>query len=267
MSPRPPAAINPAVLWGPDATRRFLVGCASLALGMIAWEVVARRYFTPVRLPPLTLIFERGVETAADGELARHVGASLFRILAGFVIGSAAGIALGLGMGAVATLRRFLDPIVNFLRFIPPIAWISPFLIWFGIGELSKVLLITYTVTFMVMLNTYAGVAAIPKNRLRVAQCLGASRWQIFLLVMAPATVAYILTGMRIAMGNAFTTIVTAEMIAAQAGLGYLILVSKNFGATDLIFLGMIMLGILGLVTDRLFVLAIHRYARRYHLE
>jgi len=176
-------------------------------------------------------------------------------------------VLLGLAMGAFAPVRRFLDPIVNFLRFIPPIAWLSPFLIWFGIGETTKVLLITYTVTFMVMLNTLAGIIAIPKNRIRVAQCLGASRVQIFAFVVVPACVAYILTGMRIAMGNAFVTIVTAEMIAAQAGLGYLILVSKNFGGTDLIFLGMITLGILGLLTDRLFVMAIGRYARRYHLQ
>jgi NitT/TauT family transport system permease protein len=252
-------------MWNPDAGRHFAVGCASLVVGMIAWEIAARTFFTPVRLPPLSQVWDRGLETALDGKLAAHVGASMFRIMAGFVIGSAVGILLGLAMGAVTSLRRFLEPIVNFLRFIPPIAWISPFLIWFGIGELSKVLLITYTVTFMVMLNTYAGVLAIPRNRIRVAQCFGGTRWQIFRLVMAPATVAYILTGMRIAMGNAFTTIVTAEMIAAQVGLGYLILVSKNFGGTDLIFLGMIMLGILGLVTDRIFVFLIDRYARRFH--
>lgn len=256
-----------ATLWSPAATRAFVIGCVSLAIGMLVWEYAARRYFTPVRLPPLSQIWDRAIESTLDGQLPTHIGASMFRILAGFVVGSAAGILLGLGMGAFASVRRFLDPIVNFLRFIPPIAWLSPFLIWFGIGETTKVLLITYTVTFMVMLNTLAGIIAIPRNRIRVAQCLGASRWQIFVYVMTPAAVAYILTGMRIAMGNAFVTIVTAEMIAAQAGLGYLILVSKNFGGTDLIFLGMITLGILGLVTDRLFVLAIDRYARRYHLQ
>ena len=255
------------MLWSPAATRAVVIGCVSLAIGMIVWEYAARHYFTPVRLPPLSLIWQRAVESTLDGQLPMHIGASMFRILAGFVVGSAVGILLGLGMGTFVSVRRFLDPIVNFLRFIPPIAWLSPFLIWFGIGETTKVLLITYTVTFMVMLNTLAGIIAIPRNRIRVAQCLGASRWQIFIYVMTPAAVAYILTGMRIAMGNAFVTIVTAEMIAAQAGLGYLILVSKNFGGTDLIFLGMITLGILGLVTDRLFVWAIDRYARRYHLQ
>jgi NitT/TauT family transport system permease protein len=249
------------------ASRHFLIGVVSVLVGMIVWELAARWYFTPVRLPPLSQIGERAIETLRNGELTRNVAASLYRIGAGFAAGSAVGIVLGLAMGAFSAVRRFLDPIVNFLRFIPPIAWISPFLIWFGIGELSKVLLITYTVTFMVMLYTIAGVLAIPRNRIRVAQCLGATRWQIFLHVMAPATVAHILTGMRIAMSNAFVTIVTAEMIAAQAGLGYLILVSKNYGGTDLIFLGMVTLGILGLVTDRLFVVAIERYARRYHLQ
>src|SRR5258708_24459401 len=105
-------------------------------------------------------------------------------------------------MLSVGAVRRFLAPIVNFLRFIPPIAWLSPFLIWFGIGETTKVLLITYTVTFMVMLNTLAGIIAIPRNRIRVAQCFGASRWQIFAYVMTPAAVAYILTRMPIAMGT-----------------------------------------------------------------
>src|SRR5438309_9107878 len=127
--------------WAPSATRSFIVGCVSLAIGMIAWEIVARRYFTPVRLPPLSQIWNRAVETALDGQLAKHIGASMFRILAGFVVGSVIGILLGLGMGAFASVRRFLDPIVNFLRFIPPIAWLSPFLIWFGIGETTKVLL------------------------------------------------------------------------------------------------------------------------------
>src|SRR5262249_38893724 len=107
--------------------RGLVVGTLALVVGAIAWEILARRYFTPVRLPPLSQFWERAVETASDGRLLQHIGASMFRILAGFVIGSAVGIVLGLAMGAFASVRRFLDPIVNFLRFIPPIAWLSPF--------------------------------------------------------------------------------------------------------------------------------------------
>ena len=108
------------------------------------------------------------------------------RNLVGFALGSVLGVSLALAMGALPIVHRLLDPIVNFIRFIPPIAWISPFLIWFGIGELSKIALITYTVTFMVLLNTLAGIYAIPRNRLRAARCLGASRWQIFCWVTIP---------------------------------------------------------------------------------
>jgi ABC-type nitrate/sulfonate/bicarbonate transport system permease component len=247
--------------------RPLLIGSASLATGMVIWELSARLLANPVTLPQLSRIGRQAIDTFLDGTLEANVGASLFRIFAGFALGSALGMLLGLAMGMLTWVRRFLDPIVNFLRFIPPIAWISPFLIWFGIGETSKVLLITYTVTFMVVLNTMAGIYAIPRNRIRAARSMGASQLQIFRWVVVPSVVAYILTGMRIGMANAFTTIVTAEMIAAQAGLGFLILVSKNYGATDLIMLGMIMLGVLGLLTDRLFVAATGRFARRFYLH
>jgi NitT/TauT family transport system permease protein len=250
----------------PARTRPLVLGSISLLAGLVVWQLSARLFFDPVILPAPSRIAREGIDTLRDGTLVANVGASLFRIVAGFALGSALGVLLGLAMGTLDWVRRFLDPIVNFLRFIPPIAWISPFLIWFGIGETSKVLLITYTVTFMVLLNTMAGIYAIPRNRLRAARSMGASRLQIFRWVVVPSVVAYMLTGMRIGMANAFTTIVTAEMIAAQAGLGFLILVSKNYGATDLIMLGMIMLGVLGLLADRLFVAASGYFARRFYL-
>lgn len=247
--------------------RPFVIGALSLAVGMVVWELSARLVFTPVQLPPLSEVGVQAIRTLRDGSLERHVGASLYRIFAGFLVGSVLGVLLGLSMGSIGWVRRFFDPVVNFLRFIPPIAWISPFLIWFGIGETSKVLLITYTVTFMVLLNTLAGIQSIPANRLRAARCLGAGPWQLFRWVVVPSVVAYILTGMRIGMGNAFTTVVTAEMIAAQAGLGYLILVSRNYGGTDLIMLGMIMLGALGFLSDRIFVAAVRRFASQFGMR
>jgi NitT/TauT family transport system permease protein len=169
-------------------------------------------------------------------------------------------------MGFVTCIHRFLDPVVNFFRFIPPIAWISPFLIWFGIGELSKIALITYTVLFMVMLNTLSGVFSVHESKVKAAQCFGASRFEIYWWVVVPGTVRFMLDGMRIAIGNAFTTIVAAEMIAAQVGLGHLILVSRNFGATDIIFLAMIVLGLLGMGADQIFVYLTRKHARRFYL-
>jgi ABC-type nitrate/sulfonate/bicarbonate transport system permease component len=250
----------------PERSRSLVLGSISLLAGLLIWQVSARMFFSPVVLPAPSRIGREALETLRDGTLAANVAASLFRILAGFALGSVLGALLGLAMGMLGWVRRLLDPVVNFLRFIPPIAWISPFLIWFGIGETSKILLITYTVTFMVLLNTIAGISAIPRNRMRAARSMGANRRQIFCWIVVPSVVPYILTGMRIGMANAFTTIVTAEMIAAQAGLGFLILVSKNYGATDLIMLGMIVLGVLGLLTDRLFVAGSGRFARRFYL-
>jgi NitT/TauT family transport system permease protein len=257
---------------GSSRSRRDLVGLAAVLAGIVAWEIAARLFFEPLTLPPITAIVAQAASSLLGGEdllggtLLVHVAASMFRIAAGFALGSLLGVTIALAMGTIPIVHRFLDPIVNFIRFIPPIAWISPLLIWFGIGELSKVALITYTVMFMVLLNTLAGMLAIPRNRIRAARCMGANPWQIFCWVTVPATVRFILDGMRIAISNAFTTIVAAEMIAAQVGLGYLILVSRNFGGTDFIFLGMVVLGVLGFGTDRLFTFLTGRYARRFYL-
>jgi NitT/TauT family transport system permease protein len=243
----------------------------AVLIGAALWEIMARLFLVPLQLPPVTKIFGHGIALLLEAEdilgapLVVHAAVSIARISVGFLVGSLLGIMIALAMGAVTYIHRFLDPIVNFLRFIPPIAWISPFLIWFGIGELSKIALITYTVMFMVMLNTLAGIFSVHESKVMAAQCIGANRLEIYRWVVIPATVRYMLDGMRIAISNAFTTIVAAEMIAAQVGLGHLILVSRNFGATDIIFLAMIVLGLLGLGVDQFFVYLSRRYAGRFY--
>ena len=254
------------------AIRPIIVGTVSVLVGIAIWEISARLFFQPFELPPLSQIVAQGVSILSSGDkvlgatLPMHIVASLYRIVVGLLVGSLIGVTIALAMGSVALVHRLLDPIVNFFRFIPPIAWISPFLIWFGIGELSKIALIIYTVSFTVLLNTLAGIFAVHHNKLRVAQCMGASRWQIFRWVTIPASVRFMLDGMRIAIGNAFVTIVGAEMIAAETGLGYLILVSRNFGGTDIIFLAMVILGALGFCADRLFVHLAGKYTRCFYL-
>ena len=117
-------------------------------------------------------------------------------------------------------MRRLLEPYTEFLRFIPATALITVAVIWFGIGEGSKIFLIIYTTVFIVIINTAAGVAAVAPNKIRAARSLGASRAQVFFFVALPATVPYILTGMRLAMANSFVTIIAAELVAANNGLG-----------------------------------------------
>src|SRR5437879_1795772 len=128
----------------------------------------------------------------------------------------------------------------------------------------SKLFLITYTTTFIVLLNTLAAVLSVPRNKIRAAQSLGATRWQLFRLVMLPASLHGIFTGMRVGMGLSFTTVVAAEMIAADTGLGYLIINSRLWFQTDVIFVGIIALGTLGYLGDKGFQALVHRLAWRY---
>ena len=243
------------------------IGAVSIVLGLVVWQLVAEIFFTPFVLPSVSDVASRIMELIGTGELSIHIKASYLRIIIGFFFGSLLGALLGMIMGTIIHVRRLFEPLVNFLRFVPPIAWLAPVLIWFGIGETSKILLIVYTTSFMVLLNTMAGVMAVPLNQMRAARCFGASRLQIFRWILFPSTVPFIITGMYIGLTNSFATIVTAEMIAAQTGLGYLILVSRNFMATDTIFAGIITLGLLGLLTSRLFDFVSQRLAWRYYLR
>jgi NitT/TauT family transport system permease protein len=236
----------------------------SIIFGLAAWEILARWIFPNIFIPSLSQVIAKGQELVLNGEVFLHVGASIRRILLGFVIGSALGAPIGLLMGSIPTVRYLVDPYIQFFRFIPSIAWLTPAVIWFGIGELSKVMIIIYTTIFIVVINTAVGVASVPPNKIWAARMLGASKWQVFLLVTVPATMPYILTGMMLAMGSSFTTVVAAEMVGAEEGLGYLIFNSRLWMDTRAIFLAIIILGFLGFAFDLLFRHLIRRFAGRY---
>ena len=173
-----------------------------------------------VLFPPPCPVLERGWVLIEDGILQEQIVASMRRILQGFLLGSAIGIPLGLAIGSFRPVRLLLEPWTEFFRFIPAVAMITVAVIWFGIGEESKIFLIAYTTVFVVIISTAAGVGAVGRDKIRAAQCLGATRLQVFALVALPATVPYILTGMRLAMANAFVTIVAAELVASQRRAG-----------------------------------------------
>jgi NitT/TauT family transport system permease protein len=135
---------------------------------------------------------------------------------------------------------------------------------WFGIGETSKVLIVFYMTVFLVLLNTMTGVASIPRNQVRCAENYGVTRWQLFAWVVFPATLSYSVAGARIAMGNSFAAVVGAELIAANAGLGYRIVDSGQWMAMDQMFAAMLTLGLLGIAADRLARVATTRWLRRY---
>ncbi len=239
----------------------YALGFASL---FVLWHVASIYLVSSVLFPPPAIVFRKAVILVRNGVLLEHLWASVQRILVGFIAGSLLGIPIGLAMGSFRPVRLVLEPYTEFLRFIPSVAMITVAVIWFGIGEGSKIFLIIYTTIFIVILNTAAGVSAIANNKIRAAQALGATRGQIFFHVALPSTVPYILTGMRLAMANSFTTIVAAELIAANEGLGKMLWDGRMFMLVDDIFVSLVSLGLLGFAVDRMFRWSIYTFAGKY---
>lgn len=239
------------------------LGIWSVAGGLALWQLAAT-LTDNILFPTATDTLAALLSQAASGELLEHMGASLARVFAGWVTGGVLGIVAGLLIGQFRPVRDFLEPTIQFLRFVPAIAWITPFTIWAGVGELSKIMLITYGVTFMVLINTMVGVYTIAPNKIRAARSLGASPVDIFVHVTFPASIPFILTGLRIGLGNGFMMLIAAEMLAAERGLGFIIFNSRLYLATDLIFVGIVCLGALGLLCDYLLVTIGRRFLGRY---
>jgi NitT/TauT family transport system permease protein len=239
----------------------YVVGFASLFL---IWHAASTWWLGSVLFPPPWQVVKKAIELTEEGVLGEQVAVSLMRIFSGFVCGTMIGIPVGLAIGSFTFVRRLLEPYTEFLRFIPATALITVAVIWFGIGETSKIFLITYTTVFIIIINTAAGVAAVAPNKIRAARSLGANRTQIFFFVAFPATVPYILTGMRLAMANSFVTIIAAELVAANNGLGKMIWDSRMYMLVDQIFVALLVLGLLGFTADRLFRWGIYAFAGRF---
>lgn len=239
-----------------------LMYCVSIMVFFLLWQLAAIIYNSPLFPTPIRTAdtFSQLALTQLPGDIV----ISAYRVLVGFAIGALAGTALGLAMGSYGPVRSLFEPYVNFLRFIPPIAWFTPAVIWFGIGESSKVFLIVYTTTFVVVLNTIAGVQAVPAKKVLVAKMFGASHLQQFCRITIPSALPYIMTGFRLASGNSFMTLVAAEMLGANQGIGFLIMNARLWAATDQVFVGMFVLGCMGYGMDVLLRCAIRQWGWRY---
>ena len=240
------------------------ISVLAFSILVAAWYLAARAINIPALFPTPLDVWLKAVTLIESGELQEHVLISFARVLVGWSMGSVIAIVVGLLMGNVRFIRVFLEAYLEFFRYVPSLSMVTLAMIWFGIGEASKYFLIIYGTVFIVTLNTIAGIVSIPSAKLRAARALGANQLQIFVYVTLPASIPFILTGMRIAMGTAFTTIVAAEMVSAQSGLGFLIFSSRNFMQTDAIFVGIISLGILGFLTDRVMRFLIVTFGKRY---
>ncbi|NDG48779.1 MAG: ABC transporter permease [Rhodospirillales bacterium] len=238
---------------------------AGFALLFLVWHLAAIFVVKSALFPSPIPVFVRAQWLIEENILQEQVWASLRRILQGFALGTALGIPIGLAIGSFKPVRVLLEPWTEFFRFIPAVAMITVSVIWFGIGEESKIFLIAYTTIFVIIISTAAGVGAVERNKIRAAQALGASRFQVFALVALPATVPFILTGMRLAMANSFVTIVAAELIASNDGLGKMLWDARLFMEINDIFVALVALGLLGFATDRCFRFAIRAFAGRYN--
>jgi len=242
----------------------FALSAGSALAFLAVWQLASTLLVDPFFLPPPTEVLKGGIELASEGTLHSSVLISMMRILSGWLLGSAVAIPIGLLVGTSVVARAIVDPFIHFFRFVPAIALVTLFIVWFGVGEESKILLIAYATAFIVMVNTASGVVAIPQEKIDAARCLGAGRGQVFVHVIVPASVPAIYVGMRLALASSFLVIVAAEMLAANSGLGYLIWTSRLYFRIDWMFAAIVLLGLLGFLTDRAWKTLGQRLLRRY---
>jgi NitT/TauT family transport system permease protein len=231
---------------------RYGVTAIAVLAALVVWTV-GSAFSSPFFFPSPLAVCAAIADLTESGVLPTAIAISYFRILTGWVIGCAVAVPLAVVAGRIALVRQMVEPFFNFFRFIPPIAFLGVAILWFGIGENSKIAIIIYTSLFTVFMNTMAGAATVDESPSRAALCLGATRRQVLLRVILPATVPAILVGMRIGMGFSFMTVVAAEMIAANEGVGFLIYNARLFLKTANAFAGIFTLGAMGLLADMVF--------------
>lgn len=232
---------------------------------LLIWEFFCRAgLVSEIILPSPSAIALKWLEWLKSGELLQDAVGSLYRVLAGFVVGAGLALPLGLFMGVSPRIYEFSNPIIQVLRPIPPIAWIPMAILWFGLGNPPAIFLIAIGAFFPVLMNTIAGVRNVDGIYLRAGRNLGASQATMFRRIILPAATPYIFTGARIGIGTAFIVVIVSEMIAVNNGLGYRILEAREFMWSDKIIAGMLTIGLLGLGID-LVMNFLNNYLLRWH--
>lgn len=237
--------------------RQLFLNVFGIGLFLTAWELMPHviPWMNRLLFPPPSDIVGTLRELLESGELVENIRVSLLRVFKGFFIATVLGTLTGLLTGRVQLLQHVSDPILHGMRSIPAIALVPLSLLWFGIGEPSKVALIAWGAFFPIWLNTYTGVRDVPPVLLRSAMSLGAGPVQTMFLVIFPAALPFILVGLRQGIGIALIVLVAAELAGASSGVGYMIATSHQLFRVDIMLIGIATLGFLGYVVDRLFIL------------
>lgn len=240
---------------GPDAAIKTDAGRFALTdKGAISFTPPSGLQMEPIWLPAPEAVVARMAEIASGeyrgSSLWKHLGYSLFRVVAGFVFGALLGIPLGYAMGLSNWFRGWFEPIVEFMRPVPPLALIPLVIIWFGIGETGKIILLFLASMWIMAISARAGVSGVNISKVHAAYSLGASKIQILLHVIVPNSLPEIFTGARVAMGVCWGTVVAAELVAASEGAGMMIMVASKFQLTDIVLMGIILIGVIGFGID-----------------
>jgi sulfonate transport system permease protein len=209
-------------------------------------------YLNPVLLPPPSQIFLTFWELLKSGDLSRHIGISVLRVLEGFAIAAGLGLLLGVAIGLSRVLDRGTDLVIQVIKPIPPIAWIPLAILWFGIGEQSKVYIIFLGAFFPVIINTIDGIRQTDHKFVELARILAVPRSKFVLQVVLPGALPAIMTGLRVGLMVAWMCVVAAELIAASSGIGYLIMDARQLSQSDVVLVGMISIGVVGKLMDSL---------------
>jgi len=222
--------------------------------GTLTFEPAKGWQMEPIWLPAPEAVVARLVEISKEGfrgsTLWEHLGYSLFRVIAGFVLGALVGIPLGYAMGLSNWFRGWFDPIVEFMRPVPPLALIPLVIIWAGIGETGKIILLFLAALWIMAIAARSGVSGVRISKVHAAYSLGASKAQIMRHVIVPNSLPEIFTGARVAMGVCWGTVVAAELVAAEKGAGMMIMVASKFQNTDIVIMGIILIGVIGFGID-----------------
>jgi len=241
----------------PGAGDSRFIGVCSTIFFIALWALVTeggfvKAMFLPSPVDVVARLYDVMVDGFAGATLIEHLNASLVRIFSAFVLACVIGIPLGITIGCSRVCRGIFDPLIEFYRPLPPLAYLPLIIIWLGIDESSKVTLIFLAMLAPIVLSARSGVTSVRIEQIQVAYSMGASPWQVVTQVIARGAMPDIMTGMRIAVGFGWTTLVAAEMVAAERGIGFMVLNASEFLVTDVVIAGILVIGVIAYCFDML---------------
>ena len=232
---------------------RRLLGLIIPIIIVIAWYIATNYTDLPETiLPKISSVFNTGIEMIKSGQLPNDIGISIGRVLKGFVVSAIIGIVLGSLMGMSKTVEALFLTTVTTIRQIPMIAWIPLIILWAGIGETSKVIIIVIAAVFPILINTISGISSTPKGLVEVSNLYKLSRWRTFTKVYLPHALPQILVGLKLGLGVSWMAVVASELIAASSGIGYRMSEARSLMRSDRVIVCMIFIGIIGILMDKL---------------